>query len=505
MIEFSYKSGSKDIPMNQNKTGEIKLAVTVALKKEVPHDWFMSQDVPVMTLKSLKAGALGSLRRDHRGIMVVITGTGPYEAKEAAQWISNNLKPLFVINIGTCGILDRRYHEGQWLIPETIMSELAEEVQNDTRIPFPHHEKTTYIPSLLSVKKADMNDSPGKQSIVDMEGYAQARVFAGADTTFHCLKMGTDYADEVMISDFQRNLEFFVARFRKLFSCIEQDKTDVTVIIPVFNRQETISRAIDSVLDQSFPPDEIIVVNDGSTDNTSHILNKYGDKITVMDLPVNSGASAARNAGVDHANTAWVSFLDSDDCWSGDKLEKQMAYLRKYPFYEIIQSEEIWIRKGVRVNQCSHHKKPEGWIWEHSLERCLVSPSGVLMKKSLFDRYGGFDESLPVCEDYDLWLKISRHHPVGLEPSLSVTKYGGHSDQLSQKYPAMDRFRVRSLLGLLEHEGNEDYRKKIIHVLTMKLNILLSGYEKRNNNSDADECRKVLDSLKEYDTGSAVA
>ena len=504
MIECSYKSESNHIPMNKNHSGKIKLAVTVALKKEVPHDWFMSQDVPVFTLKALKAGVSGSLRPDHRGTMVVITGPGPDGAKDAATWISENLKPLFVVNVGTCGILDRRYPAGEWFIPETIMNEKGENTRNDTRIPFPNHEKMTCIPSLLSVKKADMNGSPGQQSIVDMEGYAQARVFAGLDITFHCLKMGTDYSDDKMISDFQSNLELFVDRFRKLFSFIEQDKTDVTVIIPVYNRQEIVSRAIDSVLDQSCPPDEVIVVNDGSTDSTAHILSKYGDKITVIDLPLNSGASAARNAGVRHSNTAWVSFLDSDDCWSGDKLDKQMAYLRQYPFYEIIQSNEIWIRKGVRVNQCSHHKKPEGWIWEPSLERCLISPSGVLMKKSLFDRYGGFDESLPACEDYDLWLKIARHHPVGLEPSLSVTKYGGHSDQLSQKYPAMDRFRVKSMLGLLKDEAEGDYREKMVHVLNAKLNILLAGYEKRSKKSDADECRKILDNLLKYSNGTAV-
>ncbi|MBI4683189.1 MAG: glycosyltransferase, partial [Nitrospirae bacterium] len=207
-----------------------------------------------------------------------------------------------------------------------------------------------------------------------------------------------------------------------------------------------VSVLLDSVLSQSCKPEEIIVVDDCSTDGTGDILDSYEDKITVVHLPQNSGPSKARNEGIKHARTEWLAFLDSDDYWEKDKLKDQVEYLRRCPFYEILQSEEVWIRNGKRVNACKHHKKPFGWIWQQSLERCLISPSGVLVKKSLLERYGSFDESLPVCEDYDLWLKISRHHPVGLETSLSVVKYGGHKGQLSHQYPAMDRFRVKSLV-----------------------------------------------------------
>ncbi len=190
--------------------------------------------------------------------------------------------------------------------------------------------------------------------------------------------------------------------------------------------------------------------------------------------------------------------MDSDDRWEKDKLKNQMAYLRKYPFYQIMQSEEIWIRNRVRVNPCKHHKKPLGWIWEQSLKRCLVSPSGVLIKKSLVEGYGNFDESLSVCEDYDLWLKISRHHPVGLDPSLSVIKYGGHKDQLSRKYPAIDWFRVKSLIGMLGSESLPHFRQKIINVLSKKLMILIQGYEKRLKLKDAQECKEILKSLSDY-------
>ena len=260
-----------------------------------------------------------------------------------------------------------------------------------------------------------------------------------------------------------------------------------------------IKDSIESILSQSYPPEEIIVVNDASTDKTQDILKSFGDKLTCLFLPRNSGPSRARNEGIKHAKTEWIAFLDSDDLWEKDKLKKQIAYLNQYPFYQILQSEEEWIRNGKRVNPCKHHKKPEGWIWEPSLERCLVSPSGVLVKRSLLERYGLFDESLPVCEDYDLWLKISRHHPVGLEPSLSIVKYGGHKDQLSRQYPAMDRFRVRSLARLLKNEQHPDFRKKIISVFEKKLKILIKGYEKRQKWRDADECKLMLESLADND------
>ena len=118
-----------------------------------------------------------------------------------------------------------------------------------------------------------------------------------------------------------------------------------------------------------------------------------------------------------------------------------------------------------------------------------------MLKKSLFERYGGFDENLPVCEDYDLWLKISRVHPVGLDSIPSVIKYGGHEDQLSQKLQAMDRFRVKSLLGRLENEQAQHYRKKIIDVLREKLSILIQGCEKRGKHIEADEYKSIIASL----------
>ncbi|GBD96979.1 MAG TPA: glycosyltransferase [Nitrospirae bacterium] len=486
--------------MKKMKTSDIQLVITVALKKEIPEDWLTSRHVAVHTLAALNSGALSQQCVSQSGIVIVITGTGINASEEAACWICDNLAPLFVLNIGTCGVKDKRHSPGKWISPGYVANEDGDLLELDTRLPVPDHEKVINVNSLLSVKKAVTGNIPAswkKHDVFDMECFSQARVFSKADISFHCLKFGTDYSDSNIHMDFNRNLELFRQETKKLFGFLEPDsnRIKVTAVVPAYNRERTVKRGIDSILSQSHMPEEIIVVDDCSTDRTREVLEGYGDKIIRVYLPQNSGPSKARNEGIRHAGSGWIAFMDSDDCWKKDKLQNQVDYLKKYPFYQILQSDEIWIRNGVRVNPCRHHTKPAGWIWEPSLERCLVSPSGVLIKKSLIEQYGGFDERLPVCEDYDLWLKISRDHPVGLEPGLSVIKYGGHKDQLSRKYPAMDRFRVQSLTNILKNENKPYFRKKIISTLTKKLNILIKGYEKRRKLKEAQECREILRAL----------
>jgi len=483
---------------------DIQLVITAALKKELPMEWLKAHAVPVHTLAALKSGALDKLSGNQPAILVIITGAGLEAGREAACWIRDNLIPLFVVNIGTCGVIDKRRPLARWIRPESVCDEDGDQIELDSRFPFEGLERASPVNSLLSAAKAQTGRFPGswrKYDAVDMECFAQAQVLSTTGITLHCLKFCTDYSDGNTVSDFNQNIERFRKEVITLFSAILSLDSEsepgkplkVSVVIPVYNREQTIRHAVDSVLSQSFPPEEVIVADDGSNDATPDILKAYGSSIAVITLPVNSGVSRARNEGIARARSEWVAFLDSDDCWKPDKLERQIEYLKRRPFYLILQSDEIWIRNGKRVNPCKHHAKPEGWIWEASLERCLVSPSGVLVRKSLLEKYGNFDETLPVCEDYDLWLKISRHHPVGLEPGLSVIKYGGHGDQLSRKYPAIDRFRVQSLSGLLQHEGHPYYRKKIIEVLRRKLKILIQGYAKRGRTADAEECKRVIE------------
>ena len=487
--------------MKRQKSPDIQLVLTTALKKEIPGDWLDSHNIGFFTLAALKAGAINRLNTSDRGILVVITGAGLKAAEEAACWIRDNLSPLFVLNIGTCALTDKRRSLGKWIKPRYVSNEDGDEIELDTRLPVRGPARVTDVRSLISVKKENTGDMPSswkQHDAIEMECYSQAKIFDKSGISFHCLKFGTDYSDCDTITDFNMNLKLLAGEFKKLFHFPDKDQIRITVVVPAYNREHTIKQAVDSILEQSAKPEEIIIVNDCSTDRTGEILRGYGDKITSIHLAENFGPSRARNEGIKHSRTEWTAFMDSDDCWKKDKLKNQAEFLRKYPFYQIMQSEEIWVRNGVRVNPHKHHKKPEGWIWNLSLERCLVSPSAVLIKKSLLELYGHFDETLPVCEDYDLWLKISRHHPVGLDPSLSVVKHGGHKDQLSGKYPAMDSFRVKSLYRLLKNEPLPFFRLEIIKILEKKLKVLINGYEKRKKLREAKEHQNILDLLKNY-------
>lgn len=254
----------------------------------------------------------------------------------------------------------------------------------------------------------------------------------------------------------------------------------VSVIIPVYNREETILRAVDSVFSQTWKDLELIIVDDGSTDQTATILSeRYPQEIQLLSQE-NQGVSAARNFGVRESSGKWIAFLDSDDYWHPQKLERQMEYLKENSKLNIAQTEEIWIRNGKRVNPHKKHKKPSGWIYEASLTLCTVSPSSVIMTRTLFDRMGGFDEDLMACEDYDLWLRIANQEPVGLLEELLLTKTGGHQDQLSQKYPAMDRFRIYSMIKMLTTaELPTSNRDATENMLWKKLEIMEIGAKKR--------------------------
>ncbi len=226
------------------------------------------------------------------------------------------------------------------------------------------------------------------------------------------------------------------------------DAPQISVIIPTFNRAWSLARAIDSVLTQTFAPKEIIVVDDGSTDETAQVLAGYGDRIQVLTRP-NAGVSSSRNAGICHSTGEWIALLDSDDEWMPEKLACQTAFFQAHPEALICQTQEIWIRNGVRVNPMKKHQKLSGMIFEPSLHLCLVSPSAVMIKKILFERKGMFRPDFPVCEDYEFWLRVSVDVPIHLIDEAMTVKYGGHADQLSSRH-SQDRFRIEAIRGLIE-------------------------------------------------------
>lgn len=266
---------------------------------------------------------------------------------------------------------------------------------------------------------------------------------------------------------------------------------NISVIIPTYNRAHVLGRAIQSVLDQTFPAHEIIVVDDGSTDDTQQLMKESFPQCNYLQQ-ANRGVSAARNRGIEAATGNWLAFLDSDDEWLPGKLATQRDLLEQQPEIKICHTEEIWIRNGKRVNQMNKHTKFGGHIFQRCLPLCVISPSSVIIHRSLFDQVGMFDEQLPACEDYDLWLRICATNPVGFVEQPQIKKFGGHADQLSQRHWGMDRFRINALVKIIEQNilDIED-RAAAIQALTNKAVILAKGATKRGKTVEAEAYLKI--------------
>ncbi|MBI3756367.1 MAG: glycosyltransferase family 2 protein [Deltaproteobacteria bacterium] len=258
---------------------------------------------------------------------------------------------------------------------------------------------------------------------------------------------------------------------------------EVSVIIPTHNRCELVREAIASVCAQTHQDFELIVVDDGSDDKTREMVREFPDVHYVFQ--VNRGVSAARNRGMALSCGRLLAFLDSDDFWQPRKLEAQVAFFAAHPEAQICQTEELWLRNGVRVNPQRKHRKLSGDIFAHSLQFCLVSPSAVMLRRELFERTGGFDENLPACEDYDLWLRIVATEPVHLIDTPLVLRRGGHADQLSRRFWGMDRFRIASLCKLLDSGVlSPTQREQVQKVLLAKCRILAQGAQKRGKDGE---------------------
>jgi len=260
----------------------------------------------------------------------------------------------------------------------------------------------------------------------------------------------------------------------------------VSVIIPAYNRAYSLREAIDSVLSQSYNDLELIVVDDGSTDETQEIVSSYIPKLAYI-YQERQGVSAARNKGIACAHGDYLAFLDSDDLWLKDKLNLQMKFMESRPEALICYTEEIWIRKGVRVNPMKKHRKYSGMIFEHCLPLCIVSPSSVLIAHSLLEKTGEFDEELEACEDYDLWLRISAQYPIYLIDTPLIVKRGGHADQLSKKIEGQDRFRIRALIKLLEGNSLASHQRELAwKELNRKCEIYAKGCIKRGKEEEGE-------------------
>ena len=273
-----------------------------------------------------------------------------------------------------------------------------------------------------------------------------------------------------------------------------ENKYKISVVIPTLNRINTLQRALDSVINQTYNAAEIIVVDNGSSDGTLKFLREQYPKITIL-TENKIGVSSARNKGIKKSINQWIALLDSDDAWHPRKLEIQTSMLDSaLKEYNLIHTDEVWFRNNKHINQMKKHKKQGGYIFERCLSLCCISPSSVLFKKNILDKVGLFDESLPVCEDYDMWLKICSSEEVLFAQDKLTYKYGGHKDQLSKSYWGMDRFRIKSIENIIKNfDLTYNQKKQAKKELIKKLKIIINGAFKRNNLSIVNEFSTKLE------------
>lgn len=270
----------------------------------------------------------------------------------------------------------------------------------------------------------------------------------------------------------------------------------ISVVIPTYNRGELLSRAIQSVFKQQYPCDEIIVVDDGSTDKTHELVaahSKVKYPVVKYVYQPNKGPAAARNLGIKQSKYSFIAFLDSDDHWHKEKLKKQIAGMEKNPDILISHTREKWLRRGKHLNQKKKHQPSNGDIFEHCLQLCAVGMSTVMVRRELFELVGTFDETFRCCEDYDIWIRTSSKHPFLLIDAPLTIKEGGREDQVSYQYRiGMDKFRIRSIMSLLENGLlTEDQRNSCLRELQKKCRVYGTGCIKHNKVAEGEKFLEI--------------
>ena len=265
----------------------------------------------------------------------------------------------------------------------------------------------------------------------------------------------------------------------------------VSVVIPVRDRPLFIGEAVQSVLGQSYSRLECIVVDDGSASPPE--LRDYAQDSRLRIVRTRPcGVSSARNRGIAESAGEYIAFLDSDDLWLPEKLKKQVAAIRRMAHAGLCYTNEAWYKDGRWMNQKIRHMKYDGWIFPFCLPLCIVSFSSALLPASVMRRIGPLNERLPVCEDYEYWIRLSLRFPVRYIEQRLITKRGGHDDQLSFRYWGMDRFRIHALLGILDTEEMTPLQRELlIRELVRKCTVVAEGALKRGYRARAEHYERI--------------
>jgi len=262
----------------------------------------------------------------------------------------------------------------------------------------------------------------------------------------------------------------------------------ISVIIPTHNRAKLLEKTLQSVLSQTYKADEIIIIDDGSTDATKETIEKYIQNNTIRYLfQKNQGVSSARNHALRVAQNEWICFLDSDDIWEKEKLEKQVEFHLQHPHILFSHTDELWIFNDKIIKQKKHQLKPSGYCFKENIPNTLIGASTVMIHTTVLKDIGCFDETLLACEDYDLWLRILKKYELGLINQKLITKIAGHENQLSFTTKLMDQYRIKALLKHLD----SPYKEQIVQEIIKKCDILIKGAIKHNNKEIEEKYTKL--------------
>ena len=233
---------------------------------------------------------------------------------------------------------------------------------------------------------------------------------------------------------------------------------DISVIIPTYNRAFTIEHAIKSVLNQTYKPIEIIVVDDGSTDNTKRVVESINNPLIKYYYKENGGAASARNYGAIKAEGDWLAFNDSDDVWIEDKLFKQAKYAQLHPEYNLIYSSyKMHMADGntLIVPDKNTSAQLEGDILSSLVIKNTIGTPTVMVKKDTFLKVGGFDERLRCIEDWNFAIRFAEQYSIGFVDEVTVDAYRV-DDSVSSNAAEMFEERCRTIVkyrSLLEQNG----------------------------------------------------
>ena len=212
----------------------------------------------------------------------------------------------------------------------------------------------------------------------------------------------------------------------------------ISVVIPVYNGMKYLPETMESVLGQTFTDFEVIVVNDGSTDNTREWVEQIQDnRIRLINQTNQGSASAARNKGISQAKGDYIAFLDADDVWESTKLAKQLEAFKVNPEVGLVYTWVAYINgEGKSTGRVFQHQD-EGEVWEKLVQQNIVECGSVAMvRRQCFTELGVFDQSLRIAEDWDMWLRIANNYNFAVVPEALV-KYRQHANSKSKNYPSM--------------------------------------------------------------------